>query len=59
MEELFEMAQVPGIAVGQRSSEMIADKFVGVEFGRIPREGIRVQTGMLTVGLVASYRVGC
>ncbi len=48
MEELFKVPQVPGVAVGQRPSEMIPDKFVGVEFRRIPREWISVQTGMFS-----------
>ena len=46
MEELFLVAQVPWAAVGQRPLEIIPDEFVGVEFGRIPREPIGVQTPM-------------
>ena len=52
MEELFQVAQVGWVAVGQRPFEMIPDKFVGVEFGRIPRESMGVQTGMLSKELL-------
>lgn len=46
MEELFKVAQVRWVAVGQRPPKMIPNKFVRVEFGRVPREGIGAQTGM-------------
>ena len=51
-EELFQVAQVPWVAVGQRALEMIPDEFVGVEFGRIPGEPIGVPTGMLSQELL-------
>ena len=47
MEELLEIVYVRWVAVGQRPSEVIPDEFVGVELGRVPRERIGVQTGML------------
>jgi len=42
----LELAQVPRIAVGHCSLEVIPDEFVGVEFRRIPREAMRMQTPM-------------
>jgi len=47
VEEFFEIVYVPWVAVGQRPPEVIPDQFVGVEFGRVPREGVGVQTGTL------------
>lgn len=40
------MSQVPWVAVGYRSLEVVPDEFVGVEFGRIAREPVGVQTWM-------------
>lgn len=45
-QEFLELTQVPWVAVGCRSLEVIPDEFVGVELRCIPRKAVRMQTRM-------------
>ena len=38
------MLQISRVAVGHRSLEVVPDEFIGVEFGRVTREPVGMQT---------------